>query len=296
MKIAIASGKGGTGKTTLSVNLASLLAEKEETALTDLDVEEPNSGLFLEGDLIEHRISSKMIPQWDREACTLCGNCQKVCQFNAVIKMGDRVMVFPELCHSCYACTELCPAGALPMVPRPMGELNHRRKGRLSFIEGQLNIGEEQAVPLIAQTLEYTDQACPDTPWKLYDAPPGTSCPMIEAVKDADYLILITEPTPFGLHDFRLAVETARKLGKAFGAVINREGIGNGELEAYCRREEIPVIARLPQSRRAAELYSRRELLYPELPEFRQALEGAAETLRAEARKAEAGKKEGGRG
>ncbi|MBC8489050.1 MAG: ATP-binding protein [Bacteroidetes bacterium] len=272
MKIAIASGKGGTGKTTLSTNLAALLAETEKVILTDLDVEEPNSGLFIKGNLIHQEEKFKMVPRWNSEKCALCGNCQKVCNFHAVIQIVDQIMVFPELCHSCYACSELCPTNSLPMIPQKMGELREYKLDNLIFIESRLDIGQEQAVPLIAQTKKYVDGKSSDEIIKLYDSPPGTSCPVIEASKDADFVILVTEPTPFGLHDLKLAVETMRELDKKFGVVVNRYGIGNDDVIKYCRVENIPIIATIPNSRRIAELYSGGILLYPEVPEFKESL------------------------
>ena len=221
MKIAIASGKGGKGKTTLATNLSSYFAETKQTVLVDLDVEEPNSKLFLQGDLIHHEEKYKMIPEWDPTSCTLCGLCRKVCNFNAITQILDEIMVFPELCHGCYACSELCPVGALPMKPKKMGVLTHYKNRDLSFIESKLDIGEEQAVPLIAQTLEYVDRVFPGDILKIFDSPPGTSCPVIEATKSADFIILVTEPTPFGLHDLTLAVETIREIGKPFAVVMN---------------------------------------------------------------------------
>ncbi len=273
MKIAIASGKGGTGKTTLSVNLATFLSETHEVVLTDLDVEEPNSGLFFEGLLVHREDKFKMIPEWVEARCSLCGDCQKNCNFHAVIQLGPMIMVFPELCHSCYACSELCPEEALPMVPYKMGELKHFRKGNLSFIESRLVIGEEQAVPLIAQTNKYIDERFTGDAIKIYDAPPGTSCPVIEATKNADFVILVTEPTPFGLHDLRLAVETMKELNKEFGVVVNRYGTGNDEVLAYCNEENIPVIAKIPNSSAIAILYSKGRLIYPEVPDFKKQLE-----------------------
>jgi len=272
MKIAIASGKGGTGKTTLSTNLAVLLVETEKVILTDLDVEEPNSGLFIKGNLIHQEEKFKMVPRWNSEKCALCGNCQKVCNFHAVIQLVDRIIVFSELCHSCYACSELCPANSLPMIPQKMGELREYQLRNLTFIESRLDIGQEQAVPLIAQTNKYVDEKYSDEIIKLYDSPPGTSCPVIEASKDADFVILVTEPTPFGLHDLKLAVETMRELDKKFGVVVNRYGIGNDDVIKYCRVENIPIIATIPNSRRIAELYSGGILLYPEVPEFKESL------------------------
>jgi MinD superfamily P-loop ATPase len=268
MKIAIASGKGGTGKTLLSTNLAAYLAETQNVVLVDLDVEEPNSGLFIEGEKLLSEDKFKMIPQWTG-SCSLCGLCQEVCNFHAVLRLGTQIMVFPELCHSCYACSELCPDSALPMIPQKMGELNHFSKRNLSFVESRLDIGQEQAVPLIAQTNTYIDQHFSNGFIRIYDSPPGTSCPVIEAVKEADFVILVTEPTPFGLHDLKLAVETVRALHKKFGVVINRYGIGNNDVADYCRAETIPVLAKIPNDRRIAELYSRGEMIYRQAPEVK---------------------------
>lgn len=272
MKIAIASGKGGTGKTTLSTNLAAYIAESQKVVLSDLDVEEPNSGLFIKGALIKEENKFTMKPEWKEDKCTLCGLCQEVCNYNAIVKLGNEIVVFPELCHSCYACSELCPTNALPMVPQKMGVLKHFEKNGISFIESRLDIGQEQAVPLIAQTLEFVDENFLDTSIKLYDSPPGTSCPVIEATKDADFIILITEPTPFGFNDLKLAIETMKKLEKKFAVVINRFGIGNDDVVEYCEKENIPLIAKIPNDRKVAELYSRGELIYDKIPEVKQEL------------------------
>ena len=265
MKIAVASGKGGTGKTTLSVNLASYLAETEDVVLTDLDVEEPNSGLFIKARPVHREDKFKMVPRWNEDDCTLCGDCQEVCNFNAIIQLGQVITVFPELCHGCYACSELCPASALPMIPQKTGELRHFENHKMVFIESRLDIGQEQATELIAQTISYVDEQFPDAAVKIYDAPPGTSCPVIEATRNADFVILVTEPTPFGLHDLKLAVETMNKLGKKHGVVINRHGIGNEEVVQYCTKEEVPVLASIANDRRIAELYSNGKLIYPEI-------------------------------
>ncbi|OQY00330.1 MAG: ATPase [Bacteroidetes bacterium 4572_117] len=273
MNIAIASGKGGTGKTTVSVNLASYIAENEKVVLTDLDVEEPNSKLFLETELFYKEDKFKMIPEWIENKCTLCGICQKVCNYHAVIQLGPSILVFPELCHSCYACSELCPTNALPMIPVKMGELSHYKNKQLSFIESRLEIGQEQAVPLIAQTIDYVNEKFTDEVIKIYDSPPGTSCPVIEATKDADFVILVTEPTPFGFHDLKLAVETMKELKKEFGVVINRDGIGNDDVFKYCIQENIPVLAKIPNSRKIAEIYSSGELIYKQVSEFKEQME-----------------------
>lgn len=280
MKISIASGKGGTGKSTLSTNLAAYLSESDDIVLVDLDVEEPNSGLFIQGDPVRREVKYKMIPEWKGD-CSLCGICQESCNFHAVMKLGTQIMVFPELCHTCYACSELCPEFALPMAPLRIGELHHVKRNSLAFIESRLDIGQEQAVPLIAQTIQYVDKWFSNDILKIYDAPPGTSCPVIEALKNADFVILVTEPTPFGLHDLKLAVETTRALHKPFGVVINRYGIGNEDVVLYCRAENIPVLAKIPNDRRIAEMYSRGQLLYQAIPEVRHQMEYIIDHIRS---------------
>lgn len=273
MKIAIASGKGGTGKTTLSTNLAKFLAEEFPVVLIDLDVEEPNSGLFINGKLKVSQDKFKMIPEWIEDKCDACGICQSVCNYNAILQLGDLITVFPELCHSCYACSELCPTDALPMIPKKMGMLKEFQSDNLIFIESKLEIGEEQAVPLIKQTKSYVKENIRKNNFQIYDSPPGTSCPVIESVKDADFVILVTEPTPFGFHDLKLAVDTMEELDKEFGVIINRDGIGNDDVEKFCGREGIEILAKIPNSRKIAELYSQGELIYKYVPEVREQLE-----------------------
>lgn len=272
MKVAIASGKGGTGKTTLSTNLAAFLAPGEPVILADLDVEEPDSGLFLAGELVHEQPMHKWSPVWERGTCSGCGRCQAICRFNAVLKLKDDIMVFPELCHACFACSELCPTGSLPMRPREMGRLRHFRCGPLDFVESRLRIGEEQAAPLIKQTLGYLAQQGPASALRILDSPPGTSCPVIEVVRGADLVLLVAEPTPFGLHDLKLAVETVRRLGKPCAVVLNRDGLGDNGVVDLCREAGIPLAARIPHSRRIAEAYARGKLLFEEIPEVAAAL------------------------
>jgi len=274
MTIAIASGKGGTGKTTLSVNLAKLVSAtypEAETVLTDLDVEEPNSGLFLNSEVVDEQRVTRKIPEWIEEKCTYCNICRDVCQFNAIAVLPNQVLVFPELCHSCNACVGLCPENALRMTDHHIGRLKHMTSEKLNFVEGELKIGEQQAVPMIAQTMDYSREKFPESALHVYDAPPGTSCPVIESVKDADYVILVSEPTPFGLHDLKLSVKTMRKIGKRFGVVINRDGIGNNDTVEYCREEGVDIIGRIPNMTEIARKYSRGELI-SSIPEVREQL------------------------
>ncbi len=274
MKIAIASGKGGTGKTTLAVNLASFIVQENSdnrnVVLADLDVEEPNSGLFIKGQLKKSEVKYRMVPEWVENRCTFCKKCADVCNFNALAYIGVSVLIFPELCHSCYACSELCPENALPMKADRMGEMRYFLiDNGLHFVESRLDIGIEQAVPLIKQTHEFLDSEFSDDDIKIIDSPPGTSCPVIEAVKDADIVLLVTEPTPFGLNDLKLAVDTMKELDKRFAVVINRYGIGNDEVERFCEKNGIPVFGKIPQMHEAAKLYSNGKLLIDDIKEIR---------------------------
>ena len=273
MKIAIASGKGGTGKTTLSVNLTEFIAEKRKVVLVDLDVEEPNSGLFFSGNLIFDEIKYKLIPQWNKDSCLLCDKCQNICNFNAIIKLTDKILVFPQLCHSCHVCSDFCPTQSLPMQKQRIGTLKHHKKKNIDFIESCLDIDEEQAVPLIAQTIEYIDEKFDSETLFIIDSPPGASCPVIEVGKNADFIILVTEPTPFGLHDLKIAVETMKELKKEIAVVINRHGIGNNEVEKYCENNDISIIAKIPNKREIAELYSKGDLIYTKVHEVKKELE-----------------------
>ncbi len=273
MKIAVASGKGGTGKTTLSSNLANFLAKDFSVLLTDLDVEEPNAKIFFSGTEKMKEEKYKMIPVWDESKCTLCNICQESCNFNAILKLGNTINVFPELCHSCYACSELCPTSALPMSQKKIGELKYFENEKISFIEAKLSIGEEQAVPLIKQTNDFIKENFKNHQIYIYDSPPGTSCPVIETTKNVDLIILVTEPTPFGFHDLKLAVDTMEELDKEFAVVINKYGIGNNDVENYCKSNGIDIIAKIPNDKKIAELYSNGKLLFENIPEVKNELE-----------------------
>ncbi|WP_296823566.1 ATP-binding protein [Sulfurovum sp.] len=273
MKLTIASGKGGTGKTTVSSNLTTYLASMgKDVVLADLDVEEPNSALFLNAKLVHSKVANKMVPKWDAKDCTLCGECEEVCAFNAILQLPEEIRVFPELCHSCYACSELCPTFSLPMTPAKIGVISEYKNELFSMVEGKLDLGQEMAVPLIAQTMEYVDEKFPEN-IKIYDAPPGTSCPVIEASRYSDFVILITEATPFGLNDLQLAVETMRVLNQKIGVVINRYGIGDDGVEKYCQAEHIPIITKIKNDKEVAKLYSNGELIYDKIDHFKNSLD-----------------------
>ena len=282
-EITIASGKGGTGKTTLTVNLATMLASQnryDKVIVCDLDVEEPNSGLFLKGELIHSETKYRMIPEWVEERCTFCKRSANVCEFNALAYLGFSVLIFPELCHSCYACSELCPEDALPMVEHKMGNLKHFKiSNKLEFIESRLEVGVEQAVPLIASTRDYARKAAKKNTLIIYDAPPGTSCPVIEAVKNTKKTILITEPTPFGLHDLTLAVETMKELKQPFGVVLNRSGKHDYLVDDYCKDNNIDIIGKIPFMRDAAIAYSNGNLMVDTIPVIEDSINHIGNTL-----------------
>lgn len=273
MKIAIASGKGGTGKTFISTNLAAYWSEKKAVVLADLDVEEPNDALFLRMPVVKKEDKFKFIPTWDASLCTLCGQCQDVCNYHAIVQLNTEIMIFNELCHSCYACSELCPAKALPMAPFKIGELTQYGENQLTLVESRLQIGEEQAVPLISQTHHFIESNFSSVEVQLFDSPPGTSCPMIEATKHADFVILVTEPTPFGEHDVKLAMQTIDQLKIPYGVVINRSDIGTNHLHDYCHANHIPILASIPFNQQIAEAYAHGLLVYQQDSDLREALE-----------------------
>ncbi|MBU1933250.1 MAG: ATP-binding protein, partial [Candidatus Omnitrophica bacterium] len=239
MIISVASGKGGTGKTTVAVNLALSIPNAQ---LLDCDVEEPNSHIFIKPEI--HGIISVPIPvpDIDRSKCNYCGRCAEVCEYNAIAVLKDSVLVFPELCHGCGACSFLCPQCAIKEVNRQIGIVEIGAKGDLQFGHGRLNIGEAMSPPLIRALKEYSNPART----VIIDAPPGTSCPVIASIKESDFCILVTEPTPFGLNDLVLAVEVVRKLEIPFGVVINRSDLGNEKTDEYCANENIPILMRIP--------------------------------------------------
>jgi len=279
MIVSIASGKGGTGKTTLSVNLAKYLADIENTdvILTDLDVEEPNSKLFLNTEKVDRFVTYKCVPEWNPDLCSLCGKCQNWCRFNSILKISTTIITFPEMCHSCYACSELCTMDALPMKKTRIGEINHYKDGRLNFIEGRLDTNQEMPTPQIKQTIDYV-KSFNKNHFVVFDAPPGTSCSMVEVTKSSDFVILVTEPTPFGLHDLKIAVETVRDLRKDFAVVINKYGIGNLEVEEYCKNESIKILAKIPHSITVAKHYSQGNLIF-EIPEIKTEIQSVIESV-----------------
>jgi len=276
MILAIASGKGGTGKTTVSANLARMLSRQSSgVQLLDCDVEEPNCHIFLNPSEETSQSVESPVPQVDEAKCTLCGECSKVCQFNAIACLKKSVLTFPELCHGCGGCEFVCPADAITQTGREVGEVRSGDVNGIAFVQGRLRIGEAMAPPLIRAVKEQIDHAhtC------IIDAPPGTSCPVIESIRDADFLALVTEPTPFGLNDLRLAVEMARALGLPHGVVINRSGMGDNRTNDYCSNENIPLLGEIPNDRKIAEAYSRGELIVDALPQYRACFEAIWESV-----------------
>jgi len=251
--MAVASGKGGTGKTTVATNLAKLYAEAGRTVqYLDCDVEEPNGHIFLRPDIAERRDITVEVPGVDQEKCTGCGKCGQICQYGAIVAIGDQVLTFDPLCHSCAGCWLVCPTGALQPKPLKIGTLETGNVGPLGFVSGLLEIGFVRTPSLIAEVKERIEPGA----LAIVDVPPGTSCPVVAALRGVDFVLLVTEPTPFGLNDLKLAVGLVREMKLPFAVVINRDGIGNDETEYYCREEGIDIAAKLPDDRRIAEAYS----------------------------------------
>ena len=276
MRIVVASGKGGTGKTTVATNLAYVASRTNPRVVyLDCDVEEPNGAIFLSPEISEERTVGKGIPEVDATSCTQCGECGEICQYSAIVCVGESPLVFPELCHACGGCSLVCPTGAIREVSRPIGRLRIGASGPIRFVDGILNVGEHMSPPAI----HAVKQAAPEEHLVVLDAPPGTSCPVVEAVRGSDLVVLVTEPTPFGLHDLKLAVEMVRALKLPLGVVINRADVGNGEVGQYCEQARIPVLGEIPDDRTVAEAYSRGELACRAVPGYQGRFERLLEKI-----------------
>jgi MinD superfamily P-loop ATPase len=267
MKIACASGKGGTGKTTIATNLALSIADIQPVTYCDCDVEEPNGHIFLKPRVNSKDAVGMPLPLVEETKCTRCGECGKICQYKAIMPTKTGVLIFPELCHGCAGCWLVCPEKAIQESSRTVGVMETGDvNGGMRFMHGILRIGEAQAVPLIRKLKQHlTSEGV-----IIIDAPPGTSCPVIEAVKGADLVVLVAEPTPFGLHDLKLAVEMVRELSLPFEVVINRSGMGgDAQLDEYLLSEGIRTLLRIPHDRHIAEAYSRGEMIIHAIPEYK---------------------------
>ncbi len=264
MTVAIASGKGGTGKTTVAVNLARVLDAPVQ--LLDCDVEEPNAHLFLNGSAQTQEVVTIPVPVVDESICDACGECSRFCPYHAIVAFGTKPLVFPEMCHGCGGCVRVCPRRAITEQGRRIGVVETSRVGRITLVTGRLDVGAAMAPPLIraVKSCRHGDLDM------ILDAPPGTSCPVITTLAGADAVVLVTEPTPFGLNDLVLAVDMVRELRIRFGVVVNRVGIGDDRVHRFCREQDIPILLELPDDRRIAEAYSRGELAVGALPEYRE--------------------------
>jgi len=261
--ISVASGKGGTGKTTVATNLACSLGSNVQ--LLDCDVEEPNVHLFLNPVIEETETVYAPVPQIDEEKCTYCRKCAEICRFRAIAVLKEAVLTFPELCHNCGGCMAVCPEKAITETGRKLGVIERGRRDDIDFVQGRLRVGEAMSPPLIRKVRSFVQ---PDK-INIVDAPPGTSCPVIAAMKETDFVLMVTEPTPFGLHDLKLAIEAVKLLGIPRGLVINRSDIGDQAVKAYALREDLPVLMEIPFNRQIAEAYSRGRLMVTEMPQWK---------------------------
>jgi len=276
MIISIASGKGGTGKTTVAVNLALSLSNVQ---LLDCDVEEPNSHIFLKPEITDVKSACTLMPKIDNDLCDYCGKCASACEYNAIVVLPTQVMVFPELCHGCGLCSMVCPRDAISEETREIGVVKKGRSGdNIELVYGLLHIGEIMAAPLIDHVKEEID------PEKtvIVDAPPGTACPVIAAISGSDYCILVTEPTPFGLYDLKLIVEVLKVLKIPSGVVINKAGIGDREVYDYCKEEAIPILLEIPYDKKIAEYYSEGMPFVNAIPEWKTRFSGMIDEIGGE--------------
>jgi MinD superfamily P-loop ATPase len=277
LRIAVASGKGGTGKTTVAASLAAVLAEQGiDAAYVDCDVEEPNGHILLKPGIRETVQVTQPAPQIDASRCTLCGACSRVCRFSAIVTLPTGVLTFPNLCHGCGGCVRACTRKAIQEVQRTVGAVEMGMAGPLKFLHGRLDVGEAMAPPVIRAVLEAAPKDCT----LILDAPPGTSCPVVESVKTADVVLLVTESTPFGLSDLKQTVAMVRELGVPFAVVVNRAGLGDGRTVDYCRSHEIPVLAEIRNDLEIARAYSRGVLAVTALPQLKPLIFSLYERLR----------------
>lgn len=262
MNIAVLSGKGGTGKTTVSTNLSLLL----KANYIDCDVEEPNGFIFLKPEITDKKEVEIEVPEIDKEKCTLCGKCAQTCKFNALARTKEKIIVFDKLCHSCGACGLACPTEAIYFIKRPIGIIEEGKSGDIFCKRGILNIGEPMAVPILKELLHNL----PKKGINLLDSPPGTSCNVVNTLSYADRAVLVTEPTAFGLHDLKMAVELVKGLNIPFGLIINKYDENNQYLKEYIEDEGIKLLGNIPYKRKIAETYSKGHTLL-EIEEYREA-------------------------
>jgi len=278
VKIAVASGKGGTGKTTMATNLADCLSRKGlRVQYLDCDGEEPNGHIFLKPEITRSEDVTVPVPVVDEDLCSGCGRCGEFCQYGAITCVKGKVLIFKELCHSCGGCMAVCPEEAVSEKPRKIGIAEFGNSHGIRFAHGILDTGAIQTPALIKYVRKHAqeDGVC------IIDAPPGTSCPVIEAVKNTDFVLLATEPTPFGLSDLKVAVGMVRRLGLQFGVAVNRCDIGDDEVETYCGEENIDIMLKIPNSRKEAEAYSRGEMMVDVLPEYERKFFNLYENIKA---------------
>lgn len=325
MRIVVASGKGGTGKTTVATSLALIAAEREMVRVLDCDVEAPNAALFLRPMVEERKEVGILLPVVDETKCTYCGKCAEVCEYHAIAIVGEKILIFPELCHGCGSCTLVCPEKAISERLDVMGVLERgNATGDIDFTRGVMNVGEPMAVPIIRELKKWSSVSLRATQRRsnplaneeiasgknaprnddeterslrregrpprtsspqgndiieVRDAPPGASCPVVETMRDVDFAILVTEPTPFGLHDLKQVVSIVRELGIPAGVVINRDGIGDDAVEKYCAENNLPILMRIPMERRFAEAIANGKTLVDAAPEYRAAFRAMLETI-----------------